>query len=65
VVTHDVPEALVASDRVALLDKGRICFEGSPEEFTASHHPIVTGFRDSVDALGAALRSIRNNNDPL
>jgi phospholipid/cholesterol/gamma-HCH transport system ATP-binding protein len=65
VVTHDVPEALVASDRVALLEKGRICFEGSPEEFTASHHPIVTGFRDSVDALGAALRSIRNNNDPL
>ena len=65
VVTHDVPEALVASDRVALLEKGRICFEGSPEEFTSSHHPIVSGFRDSVEALGAALRSIRNNNDPL
>jgi phospholipid/cholesterol/gamma-HCH transport system ATP-binding protein len=60
VVTHDVPEALVASDRVALLDKGRICFEGTPAEFSASTHPVVCGFRDSVDTLGAALAAIRN-----
>ena len=30
IVTHDVDEALVASDRVALLDQGRICFAGTP-----------------------------------
>ncbi len=59
IVTHDVPEALVTSDRVALLDQGRICFEGTPAEFSASAHQVVSGFRDSTDALGQALASIR------
>lgn len=59
VVTHDVVEALVASDRVALLDHGRICFEGTPTEFSASPHPVVSGFRDSADALGRTLAAIR------
>jgi len=60
VVTHDVPEALVASDRVALLEQGRICFEGTPAEFSAASHPVVCGFRDSVEALGSTLAAIRN-----
>ena len=59
IVTHDVVEALVASDRVALLDRGRICFEGTPAEFSASTHPVVRGFRDSADALGSSLAAIR------
>lgn len=63
VVTHDVPEALVASDRVALLERGMICFEGTPSEFSASDHPIVSGFRDSDKALAATIHSIRL--DPL
>jgi phospholipid/cholesterol/gamma-HCH transport system ATP-binding protein len=59
IVTHDVVEALVASDRVALLDRGRICFEGTPAEFAASTLPVVSGFRDSADALGNCLAAIR------
>ena len=59
VVTHDVVEALIASDRVALLDHGRICFEGTPAEFSASAHPVVCGFRDSTDTLGHSLAAIR------
>lgn len=59
IVTHDVVEALVASDRVALLDRGRICFEGTPDEFSASTNPVVCGFRDSADALGSSLAAIR------
>lgn len=58
VVTHDVPEALVASDRVALLEKGQLCFQGTPAEFTASGHPVVAGFRDSPAALGHALAAL-------
>jgi phospholipid/cholesterol/gamma-HCH transport system ATP-binding protein len=45
VVTHDVPEALSASDRVALLENGRICFEGTPAEFAASDDCIVQSWR--------------------
>jgi phospholipid/cholesterol/gamma-HCH transport system ATP-binding protein len=63
VVTHDVPEALVASDRVALLEQGRICFEGTPAEFSLSDHPVVSGFRDSEKALSATIEAIRH--EPL
>lgn len=59
VVTHDVPEALVASDQVALLDGGAMCFQGTPGEFSSSTHPVVAAFRDSEAALGTALASIR------
>jgi phospholipid/cholesterol/gamma-HCH transport system ATP-binding protein len=59
IVTHDVVEALVASDRVALLDKGRVCFEGTPAEFSASDNPVVRGFRDSAEALDSSLSAIR------
>lgn len=59
IVTHDVVEALVASDRVALLDQGRICFEGPSEEFSCSGHTVVSAFRDSAAALGTSLAAIR------
>jgi phospholipid/cholesterol/gamma-HCH transport system ATP-binding protein len=63
IVTHDVPEALVASDRVALLNQGRICFEGTPSEFSASEHPVVSDFRDSAAALQRELAIIRSSPD--
>ena len=58
VVTHDVPEALVASDRVALLEHGKIRFEGTPSEFASSDLPVVRGFRDSTAALETTIRSL-------
>lgn len=58
VVTHDVVEALVASDRVALLNHGRICFVGSPGGFADSDHAVVRAFRDSADALRSSLAGI-------
>jgi phospholipid/cholesterol/gamma-HCH transport system ATP-binding protein len=60
IVTHDVPEALVASDRVALLEHGRIFFEGTPAEFSATAHPRVSEFRDSTLALENTLAAIRS-----
>jgi len=59
IVTHDVVEALLASDRVALLDHGQVCFEGTPSEFSASTHGVVQGFRDSAQSLGTSLAAIR------
>jgi phospholipid/cholesterol/gamma-HCH transport system ATP-binding protein len=59
VVTHDVPEALLSSDQVALLDSGKMCFQGTPEEFSTSINPVVRSFRDSEDALSSTLASIR------
>ncbi len=59
VVTHDVPEALAASDHVALLDNGKMCFEGTPQDFTNSDNSVVRGFRDSASVLGDTLAAIR------
>lgn len=62
IVTHDLVEALAASDRVALLEQGRICFEGTPAGFSSCTHPMVSAFRDSAEALTTALASIRREN---
>jgi phospholipid/cholesterol/gamma-HCH transport system ATP-binding protein len=51
VVTHDVPEAVAVSDRVAVLEEGRIFFEGTTAEFLASDDCIVRGFRDNISAF--------------
>lgn len=59
VVTHDLAEALVASDHVAMLDGGRMCFQGTPTEFAASTDPVVRGFRDSEASLRETLAVIR------
>jgi phospholipid/cholesterol/gamma-HCH transport system ATP-binding protein len=59
IVTHDVAEAMIASDHVALLDQGRICFEGTPAEFSECPHPVVRGFRDSTEELGRSIAAIR------
>jgi phospholipid/cholesterol/gamma-HCH transport system ATP-binding protein len=50
VVTHDVPEAIASSDRIALLEKGRIIFDGTPAEFNASSDAVVRSF-DQAPAL--------------
>ena len=58
-VTHDGPEALAVSDRVALLDSGRIRFQGTPAAFAASEDAAVRAFRDSAGALRAAIALLR------
>jgi len=55
VVTHDVPEALAASDRVALLEEGRMYFEGTPAEFAALDDCIVQSFGENSATLGTSL----------
>lgn len=49
-VTHDMDEAAKA-DRIVLMDKGRICFDGNPQEFfkyriPSSPRPLVELMRD-------------------
>jgi phospholipid/cholesterol/gamma-HCH transport system ATP-binding protein len=57
IVSHDIEGTLPISDRVALLDHGRIRFVGTPDEFRASSDPLVRAFieRDVPDDEMAAL----------
>ena len=56
VVTHDILGALAISDRVALLDHGRLRFVGAPAEFNASGDQLVRAFADRSAAAAAALK---------
>ena len=53
VVTHDVAEALAAGDRLALLENGRIRFEGTPAEFAGAEDTLVRSF---VNGPGVSRR---------
>jgi len=55
VVTHDIEQALEISDRIALLEHGKLRFVGTPEEFRASQDPVVSAFADRRTATDAAL----------
>lgn len=63
IVTHDLPEALVACDEVALLDDGRIRFSGPPAAFAASADPVVVAFRDSPAALARDIAALHDGTD--
>ncbi len=44
VVTHDMRSVQTVADRVALLNKGRVVIEGTPEELRQSDDPFVVRF---------------------
>lgn len=44
VVSHEIPDIFFISQRVAMLDDGRIFVEGTPEEIQQSTDPVVRNF---------------------
>ena len=54
VVTHDIEGAMTISDRIALLEGGKLRFVGTPEEFRRSEEPLVRAFVDREAAFAAA-----------
>jgi phospholipid/cholesterol/gamma-HCH transport system ATP-binding protein len=45
-VTHELASAFLLADRMAMLDKGKILFIGTPEEFRGCEIPRVRQFLD-------------------
>jgi phospholipid/cholesterol/gamma-HCH transport system ATP-binding protein len=56
-VTHDVEGGLQMCDRVAMLEGGRVRFEGTPSEFRNCEDPVVRAFVDRA-AAEAALDTV-------
>ncbi|NCQ59557.1 MAG: ATP-binding cassette domain-containing protein [Myxococcales bacterium] len=46
VVTHDMHSAFLVSDRMAMIQDGRVVFSGTPAEFRQTPEPIVRDFID-------------------
>lgn len=49
-VTHDLHEARLLGSRIALMEKGRIVFLGTPEEFTRSTVQLAVAYLETVAA---------------
>ena len=56
VVTHDIEQALGISQRIALLDRGKLRFVGTPREFKESQDPVVQAFANRQAATAVALK---------
>src|SRR5262249_54838396 len=54
--THDIQQAPAISNRIALLEHGKLRFVGTPAEFRKSDDPVVKAFADRRAAEAAALK---------
>jgi osmoprotectant transport system ATP-binding protein len=50
-VTHDLREALLMADRIALLEDGRRIVDLPASEFARSEHPLVRAYVEAFSAL--------------
>ena len=55
-VTHDIREALLLGNRIALLEAGRLVALGSPQDFLRLDHPEVHKFCACLDASERAYK---------
>jgi osmoprotectant transport system ATP-binding protein len=58
-ITHDMTEAILLADRVAVMGSGRLLAQGTPSELSVSHDPYVGELlrtpRRQAERLGALL----------
>ena len=58
-VTHDIPDAFKVANRIAVVDRGRVVFEGTPAELAAADTPFIdeflAPFRKSVAAASQGM----------
>lgn len=48
-VTHDLSEAMRLGSRIALMEKGKIVFLGTPDEFKHAEVPLAKAFLDTLN----------------
>ena len=47
-VTHDLREAMLLGTRIALMDRGKIAWLGTPGEFANVDHPLARAYMETV-----------------
>ena len=71
-ISHEIPDILYFSQRIAMLDEGRIRFEGSPEEILHFSDPAVQQFmqglerpRDALTGMATPVQAEKNVREKL
>lgn len=59
-VSHDIPAVFYISDRVAILDEGRIVFCGSPLDLEQTDQPVVKQFLNHLESLQREIKGLQN-----
>lgn len=50
-VTHDLHEAMLLGTRIALMEKGKIVFLGTPNEFSNSDAPLAKAYLETITGI--------------
>lgn len=66
IVSHEIPDIFFISQRVAMLEDGKILFEGSPDEIQRTDDPMIQNFiqgmesgRDELTGLASQITGAR------
>ena len=49
IVSHEIPDVFFISQRVAMIDSGKILFEGTPEDIQQVTNPVVKNFIQGLE----------------
>lgn len=60
-ISHDLTDILQLSDRLGIMEKGKLVFQGDWDYFKASLHPIVMRLKEAIFAWDAYLKERINN----
>ena len=58
IVSHEIPDVFFISQRVAMIDGGKILFEGSPDSIQRVANPIVNNFLQGLESPHDELTGI-------
>jgi phospholipid/cholesterol/gamma-HCH transport system ATP-binding protein len=58
VVSHEIPDVFYISDRIAMLEEGKIIFEGTTEEIQNSPEPVIQQFIHGLESRHDDLTGI-------
>ena len=61
IVTHDMITAVTIGTRIAMLEQGKIIFDGTPEKFLKCREKAVQEFINSIKNITAVRLSMKNN----
>jgi phospholipid/cholesterol/gamma-HCH transport system ATP-binding protein len=63
-VTHDIADAFKVGDRITVLDRGMVVFEGTPDELNRAGDPFIAEFLAPFRKAVAAARRRDPDSDP-
>jgi phospholipid/cholesterol/gamma-HCH transport system ATP-binding protein len=58
-ISHEIPDIFYISQRIAMLDEGKIIFEGSPDEIQQTQNRVIQQFVQGLESRHDTLTEIR------